>query len=225
MSPDIKSIIIQEGSKIVSSLIKAPRRHIESQPQAENPEQAFERIYGSKKTDPGVPSGVSPETSQAPLSVIEKQEVETACVPCSIGHFSASAGLLNEAMRFKKDGITSREVLDRIAKVLEEQNALERVDLTPEKLQNTPAWERALAEEALLESRRLRHNLENIQGIGELEKLAANTETFYKDLNATWFKQKLGSKGITETKLKEMKQTAAQRAAEEVEKEVVLSEQ
>jgi len=144
---------------------------------------------------------------------------------CSLGHYSTSAGLLNEAIRFKKDGITSREVLDRIAKVLEEQNALERVDLTPEKLQGTPEWERALAEEALVESRRLRHKLEAIENMNQLEEIAANTETFYKDLSASWFKQKLQTKGISEAKFEEMKTTAAQRAAEEVEKEVVSSDE
>ncbi|GAI49026.1 unnamed protein product, partial [marine sediment metagenome] len=85
-----------------------------------------------------------------------KQEaVATACVPCAVGHFSTSAGLLKEAVRFKGEGITSNEILDRIAMAIEEQNTLERVDLSPEQIQSAPPWERELAEEALLQSRRL----------------------------------------------------------------------
>ena len=203
---------------MLTSLVKLSPRQTPPE-KLESPEEAFKRIYQEQKAEP-VPEIVPPR-----VSVISKQPVETACVPCSLGHYSTSAGLLNEAIRFKKDGITSREVLDRIAKVLEEQNALERVDLTPEKLQGTPEWERALAEEALVESRRLRHKLEAIENMNQLEEIAANTETFYKDLSRTWFKQKLQTKGISEAKFEEMKTTAAQRAAEEVEKEVVSSDE
>lgn len=201
---------------MLTSLVKLSPRHPPPE-KLESPEEAFKRIYQEQKAEP------APEIAPPQVSVIAKQPVEVACVPCSVGHFSTSAGLLNEAIRFKKDGMGSREVLDRIAKVLEEQNALERVDLTPEKLQSTPEWERALAEEALVESRRLRHKLEAIESIEQLEEIAANTETFYKDLSAAWFKQKLETKGITEAKFEEMKATAAQRAAEEVEKEVIAS--
>lgn len=201
---------------MLTTLVKLSPRHPPPE-KLESPEEAFKRIYPEQKAEP------APEIVAPQVSVITKQPVEVACVPCSVGHFSTSAGLLNEAIRFKKDGMRSREVLDRIAKVLEEQNSLERVDLTPEKLQSTPEWERALAEEALVESRRLRHKLEAIESIEQLEEIAATTETFYKDLSAAWFKQKLETKGITEAKFEEMKATAAQRAAEEVEKEVIAS--
>jgi hypothetical protein len=82
-------------------------------------------------------------------------------------------------------------VLDRIAKAIEEQNALERVDLAPEKMQNLQDWERSLAEEALTKSRELRHSLESIQNIEELESLAADTEEFYKYLNREWTTKRL----------------------------------
>lgn len=118
-------------------------------------------------------------------------DVATACVSCAIGHFSTSAGVLNEAFRFRSEGLTSPQVLDRIAKAIEEQNALERVDLTPEKMQSLQDWERDLAEEALTKSRELRHSLESIQSVGELERLAADTEEFYKHLNREWTTKRL----------------------------------
>lgn len=127
-------------------------------------------------------------STKEPGSIAKQGTVATACVPCALGHFSTSTGLLNEAVRFKHEGITSNEILDRIAKVLEEQNTLERVDLAPEKLQETPEWEREIAEEALLQSRQLRHRLETITSIDELMQAAADTATYYKKLNRQWYK-------------------------------------
>jgi len=126
----------------------------------------------------------------------ETPEVATACVACAVGHFSTSSGLLKEAHRFKSEGMTSNEILDRIAGVLEEQNALEREDLTPEKIQRLPEWEKKIAEEALTQSRQLRHRLEVIQTIDELEQLAADTRSYYLKLLRQWYKgrfSKLGS--------------------------------
>lgn len=126
------------------------------------------------------------------LSEEKEMSVASACVPCAIGHFSTSARLLDEAVRFKKDGLTSPQVLDDIAAVLGEQNALERIDLTPDKILTLPAWEREMADLALERSRELRHSLENIQSMEELESLAANTEEFYKKLNREWLSKRLG---------------------------------
>jgi hypothetical protein len=114
------------------------------------------------------------------------QPVASACVPCAIGHFSTSARLLNEAVRFKKDGLTSPQILDDIAAVIGEQNALERIDLTPEKIEALPEWEKEQAQMALDKSRQLRHRLEAIQSIDELDELAADTEKLYKLLNRVW---------------------------------------
>ncbi len=133
--------------------------------------------------------------TQEPETAPQQEAIATACVPCAVGHFSTSAGLLNEAVRFKGEGITSDEILDRIAKALEEQNTLERVDLTPEKIQSSPTWEREIAEEALLQSRQLRHNLENLQNIGQLEQVGADSERVYKRLFRGWFKQRFAHLG------------------------------
>jgi len=121
----------------------------------------------------------------------ENKGVASACVPCAIGHFSTSARLLNEAVRFKKDGLASAQVLDDISAVLGEQNALERIDLTPEKIRTLPEWEREMANLALETSRELRHKLESVQSMEELENLAADTEEFYKKLNREWLSKRL----------------------------------
>jgi len=205
---------------MVSNLVKLPRRHIESQPQVETPEEAFERIYGSKKADLGVPSGKLPAKTEE-----KTKTIATACIPCAIGHYGTCSGLLNEAMRFaKKEGIASGEVIDRMNMCLDDLNTMERVDLRPEKIADLPEWEKKLANKALNDSRSLRHGLESLGNVDDLEKLAARTQTTRNDIGREWFQQKLGSKGITKDKLEEMKMAAAQQAAEEVEKEVILSE-
>jgi len=141
------------------------------------------------------PEQKTPPTIIQELEMASKESVATACVPCALGHFSTSAGLLNESVRFKGEGITSNEILDRVAKVLEEQNTLERVDLTQEKIQLSPAWEKKLAEEALQQSRKLRHYLESFTSIEHLEKAAADTESYYKRLFREWFRQRFSHLG------------------------------
>jgi hypothetical protein len=123
------------------------------------------------------------------------QEIATACVPCAIGHFSGAVKLLNEAIRFRDDGIESNQVLDDIAGAIGELNAMERVDLTPERLQRTPGWERSIADEALRESRKLRHRLEGISSMEEIEKAAADTESIYKQINRRWYRGRFSNLG------------------------------
>jgi len=135
----------------------------------------------------------STSTIQEPAKATKT--VATACVPCALGHFSTSSGLLNEIARFKGEGITSDEVLDRVAKVQAEQNALERVDLTPENIQALPSWEKELAEDALSQSRKLRHSLESFTSIEQLNQAAADTSSFYKELNRKWFKGRFAHLG------------------------------
>ncbi|MBA7674489.1 hypothetical protein ES703_82703 [subsurface metagenome] len=158
-----------------------------------NPQKALEE-FAATTTAPVAHKEAPPE--KKPTATTQKpQDIATACVPCALGHFSTSAGLLNEAVRFKDEGITSNEILDRVAKVLEEQNTLERVDLTQEKIQSASAWEQEIAELALAQSRELRHSLENFQSIKQLEKAAAGTSTFYRELNRRWFKQRFAHLG------------------------------
>ena len=124
-----------------------------------------------------------------------REDIATGCLPCALGHFSLSSGLLKEAVRFKGEGITSNEILDRIAIALEEQNSLEREDLSPEKIQGLPGWERPIAEEALTQSRQLRHRLESIQSIDELEQVAVDTKRYYIKLNRQWYRGRFRNLG------------------------------
>jgi len=136
------------------------------------------------------------EHAEFDLETIARDDIATACVPCAVGHFAGAAKLLNEAFRFRDDGITSNQVIDDIAGAIGELNAMERIDLTPEKLQNTSTtWERPIADEALRESRKLRHRLEDIGTMEELEEAAANAESYYKRLNRQWYKGRFAHLG------------------------------
>lgn len=211
MDPGTKAYIAREGGKLASSLVRVviarSKKHRIGPPETE--EEASVTVEEVV---------ISPEPAATP----KQKTVATACVPCALGHFSVSSGLLNEGARFKEEGIESIEIADRIAKVLEELNALERVDLTPEKILSTPEWERDLAEEALKQSRSLRHRLETIETIAELEQAAADTEGYYRALHGEWWKRRLaklpaGTKRpplVSEEEKEEVKQMAVEKIEE-----------
>ncbi|KKM22585.1 hypothetical protein LCGC14_1623760 [marine sediment metagenome] len=163
-------------------------RHILLETPAQAAVHPPENPHPSKKDD-------YEEAAREPEGTSRQEDVATACVPCALGHFSTSTGLLNEAVRFKKEGLASNEIVDRIGKVLEEQNTLERVDLTPERIQSSPPWERGLAEEALQQSRSLRHRLEGLNNMEELQKAAADTAGYYRRLNREWYRRLFSNLG------------------------------
>lgn len=210
---DIFSVIDKAGDAIETGLNIIDKV-------ADKFEQVAQR-FGPPEEKRGSFPGVTPTIqSESPLPAAmpqtlpeqnpsEEQDIATACVPCAIGHYAGAAKLLNEAIRFREDGIESSQVLDDIAGAIGELNAMERVDLTPERLQKTPGWERAIADEALRESRKLRHRLEGISSMEEIEKAAADTESYYKKLHRQWYRGRFSNLGTKKA------ETIAQRVGEE----------
>ena len=203
---DFRDLIINEGVKIGAYFIRNSKPKLTTTiPTVQDLQERLKSLESkSSEQFPQPVLGKPVESAREKNNVV----VASACLPCSINHFSTSAGLLNEAIRFKNEGLQSNEVLDRIGKVLEEQNALERVDLTPEKLANIEPWEKDLAEEAVDKSRKLRHKLESITSIKELEEAAGETEKYYREINREWNKKRLAQKGESPeiTALKQMVQ-------------------
>ena len=119
------------------------------------------------------------------------EEVKVACNPCSIGHWGTTATFLNEAMRFKKDGLSSPQVIDDIGFAIGELNALERIDLTSEKIEALDDWEKPLAELSVDKSREIRHRLETVSSMEELAVIAAETSRFYKQMNRDWASKRI----------------------------------
>ena len=197
MDQSLKAILYSVGNRIFNyslSLLTTPR-HNSVETRIQHIDRLIEAIPAGEFIGIPATAPVSQEDELLPATVSQTSpeenqtaEIATACVACAVGHFSTSSGLLKEAVRFKGEGMTSNEILDRIAAVLEEQNSLERVDLAPEKIQRLSEWLKAIAEEALVQSRQLRHRLESIQSVDELEQAAIDTKKYYIKLNRQWFK-------------------------------------
>jgi len=204
MDAGIMAILSGLGGRLINygfSLLTAPR-HNPVKEQIEHLDRLIDAIPSGELVESHTPAPVIKNKGLLPSTVTETlaegkaaAEIATACVPCAIGHFAGAAKLLNEAIRFRDDGIESNQVLDDIAGAIGELNAMERIDLTPERLQRTPPWERAIADEALRESRKLRHRLEGIGSMQEIEKAAADTESYYKKINRQWYKGRFGKLG------------------------------
>jgi len=151
-----------------------------------------------------------------PQEVIEGKasSIAAGCVPCAIGHLGTCSGVINEAVRFaKKDGVQSSEVIDRVNMCLDELNAMERVDLRPEMIVNLPEWESNLANQALVTSRSVRHELEGLSSAKELERTAANIQRTRTEIGRGWFKERLSRMP------KEEKGKLVEQAIEKLEKE------
>lgn len=225
------------ASNLIRVVMARPRKPSTESPEGQKEGKSLEEL-ATRLTESQNKAPVSAKTTVYPQEVApapQEEEIAIACVPCAIGHYAGAARLLNEAIRFRDDGIESNQVLDDIAGAIGELNAMERVDLTPEKLQNSSSWERSIADEALRESRKLRHRLEGINSMEEIEKAAADTESYYKKLNRQWYKGRFahlskekveaiesrisrGPKGKPEVTLEEAQKIAAEKAVKEIER-------
>jgi len=143
----------------------------------------------------------APVTPAAQVPVKKPEEVPAAgikagCVPCSLGHLGTCSGMLNEAVRFAQaEGINADIPIDRINTCLDELNALERKDLTPQQIDTLSGWERDLALESLKTSRELRHGLEGIRSVDDLIHVAAETSKRRSEIGREWYKKKVGAGG------------------------------
>lgn len=176
MNVQMVAVLIQEGSRLISQWlqIRPPQKKPVSEPLIK------------------VSQEISEKTEPLQLKENRATDISTGCVPCAIGHLGTCSGLLNEAVRFARaDGIASGEVIDRANMCLDELNAMERVDLRPEMIVNLPEWEKELANLALTESRNLRHELEKLSNVAQLEQVTATTQSMRQQIGRSWFQAKL----------------------------------
>jgi hypothetical protein len=230
------AIVIQTGGQILSDFIKTQQANsrltmFKPGERAEIPLPAppepvdYGRLLGeaSSQASTRVVAVVEDETpkkvaraalkiaNQAPEAdpnEIKAKDIPHGCIPCSLGHFSTSSGLLNEAMRFAKDGIDGDEVISRINMSIDEFNALERVDLRPEMTVHLEGKEKELATEILNQSRGIRHDLEGVSSMEDLEKLAARAQKVRNTIGRSWFRERIkgldaDKRNAIEAKLKE----------------------
>lgn len=182
MNTQIMAVFIQEGTRLLSEFLR------------------IQPVKHSQLTPPELPS--EPPPTFEPLKVVISQSatpegnhstenIKAGCLPCAAQHLGTCAGVLNEAVRFVGEGLDSPEVVDRITICTNELNAMERVDLRPEKIINLPGWEKTLVDETLTLSRETRHAIEGLSTKEDLEKIAAKTQTLQRQINQAWMKKRL----------------------------------
>jgi len=186
-----KDIGLQSFFNLLSYAIKKRKPNIEgSIPTFADLEADVQELWASQT--PVAPPEIEEAQPGAPESSERAQAIPTGCVPCSIGHLGTCSGLLNEAMRFARDGgVSSNEVLTRVNMCLDELNTMERVDLRPEMIYGLPDWEKGLADKALELSRTLRHDLEGLSSVPELEGIAAKTQGTRQEIGTSWMRERL----------------------------------
>jgi hypothetical protein len=92
------------------------------------------------------------------------------------------AGALDEGLRFAREGgIMHPEAIRRISLADKEVNIMERVDLSPEAIQNSPAKDQELARYFMPKIRQLRQNIGNITTAEEMEKVAAESSVLAQE--------------------------------------------
>lgn len=217
---NILAVVIQEGTRLASEYIKIKQLSKYNKERLQEPLAPVQypempRLQPSPSRELMLSSSSQTLSEEQPDEEISQPTegnelkekatgIKGGCIPCSMGHFATCSGLLNEAMRFaQKEGI-NEETIDRTGMCLSELNAMERVDLRPEMIVNLPDWEKDLVKKTLNHSRGLRHELEDAStlSVDKLESLAAQTQSFYRNMNREYFNKKLDSDPAVTPELK-----------------------
>lgn len=100
--------------------------------------------------------------------------VSTSCIACSQSHITGIAGFLEESLRFAREGgVTHPEALRRIDAADREIVNMERLDLSPESILNSPKQDQELARYFMPKIRVVRQAIGQITDVSTLEKAAA----------------------------------------------------
>lgn len=201
MNNQVVAIIIQEGTRFIAEIIKSrPRKRPTVQPPVQPEIKETETAATIKEADE---------------VVADKQPGQegTACIPCVNGHFSVCSGLISdEAIRMaRRHGIGDEEI-SRINKCLDQLNAMEREDLAVDKLDKLPQWEKDLAIYAQSESASIRHSLETLTSVDDLETVALKIKSTRMKIGQVFFKEKLSH--MTEEEKKELAEKALEKLEE-----------
>ncbi len=117
-----------------------------------------------------------PEPEPALALPEPKKAVATSCIACSRSHLATIAGALDESLRFAREGgLTDPEAIRRIDTAEREVTMMERIDLSPEAIQNSPPKEQEMARGFLPKIRKLRQDIGQIASVEQLEQAAAES--------------------------------------------------
>ena len=99
----------------------------------------------------------------------------TACLSCCQSHIITASGALGEAVRFSRsEELDNPEIVNRLAIATEELTIMERIDLTPDKIQALPSSsEQELSNWSVKKSREIRHLLDKLRTKDDLLEVSA----------------------------------------------------
>jgi hypothetical protein len=102
-----------------------------------------------------------------------RKEVSTSCIACSRSHLVTTAAALEEGLRFAREGGTTHpEAVKRIDIAEKEVNIMERIDLSPQAILNSPQREQELARGFMPKIRKLRQDIGQISSVEQMEEAA-----------------------------------------------------
>jgi len=170
---NLRDTLINEGIKIGAYFIRNRKPKITTSiPTIQDLEERLKEVSG-----PEIPEqlpGSTLEITTEGVSIKAGAEKGTACNICTMEHFNVTSGALAEALRFaQNEGLGSKEAIRRIRQASQELNMAERIDLAPEEVTKLPEDEKEVAHWALPQSRNLRHSINSMITIEDLEKASA----------------------------------------------------
>lgn len=174
--------LLLNAAKVIANFIPQPKppRTDFSALRASLPDYGSLSYFSPSPTPPGQVAIIDAKPIQIEIS--KPKEVATSCMACSRSHLTTIAGALDEALRFARtDGVQSPEVMKRIDMAEREVNIMERIDLSPDAIQNSPQAEQDFVRPFMPRIRELRQNIGQITSVDQLEKTAADANTVSRD--------------------------------------------
>ena len=182
---DINTLVglMRDGGSLLLSLMSLRRSPEVKRLEVESPEEAFERLYRQPESTQKLKQMAAQKAMEAVDEELQKVEQEkkqiargTACLPCILDHVKTCAGIVSdEAVRMaRRHGIGDSEVIKRILDCGSQLNAMEREDLSVEKIAELPKWEKDIAIYAQNKSAEIRHKLNDLRSADDLEKVAVD---------------------------------------------------
>jgi len=173
----LRDTLLNEGIKIGAYFIRNRKPKITTTiPTIQDLEERLKGIPNPKITEQ-FPQSVLENPVEIPVESVSIEtgaEKGTACNICTMEHFSVTSGALAEALRFaQNEGLNSKEAIKRMRQASQELNMAERIDLAPEEVTKLPEDEKEVAHWALPQSRDLRHSINAIKSVEDLEKASA----------------------------------------------------
>ncbi len=192
----LRDTLINEGIKIGAYFIRNRKPKITTSiPTIQDLEERLQSLPTTQ-----IPEQFPQPVLENPVEIpVESVSIETgaekgtACNICTMEHFSVTSGALAEALRFaQNEGLSSKEAIKRIRQATQELNMAERIDLAPEEVTKLPEDEKEVAHWALPQSRDLRHSINAIKSVKDLEEASAQSANLADEFSEKLIKCKPG---------------------------------